>query len=95
MFGRDIAQTMVLTPSRLVVDSADDLFGMIEKRGYGFVSMDQAQADEAYKTPENMIGDFGNSWFERWTHSQGKALLNEPNVDADVWNLWKSRGTKK
>lgn len=95
MFGHDIAQTMVLTPSRLVVDSADDLFSMIEKRGYSFISMDEALLDEAYKTPENMIGDFGNSWFERWTHSQGKPLLNEPNVDTDVWNIWKSRGTKK
>ena len=39
MFGRDINQTMVLTPSRLVADTADELFGMLEKRGYEFVSM--------------------------------------------------------
>ncbi|MET0753260.1 MAG: M56 family metallopeptidase, partial [Pyrinomonadaceae bacterium] len=56
MFGRDIAQTMVLTPSRLVADSSDDLFGMIEKRGYSYVSMEEALSDDAYKTQENFSG---------------------------------------
>ena len=78
MFGRQIPQTMVLTPSRLVADSADDLFGMIRNRGYSFVSMNDALADDAYKTPENMFGQFGNSWFERWTYSQGKKLATSP-----------------
>jgi beta-lactamase regulating signal transducer with metallopeptidase domain/peptidoglycan/xylan/chitin deacetylase (PgdA/CDA1 family) len=95
MFGRDIPQTMVLTTSRLVADSADDLFGMIQKRGYNFVSMDEAQADEAYKTPENVIGNFGNSWFERWTATQGKKLREEPKVDDSVAASWKERQLKK
>lgn len=92
MFGRDIAQTMVLTPSRLVADSSDELFGMIERRGYKFVSMDEALKDEAYKTPENFTGSkSGISWFERWTLTQGKKLRDEPKVDADVWKLWKEK----
>lgn len=91
LFGRDVAQTMVLTPSRLVADSADDLFGTLQKRGYKFVPIDEAQSDEAYKTPENMIGEFGNSWFERWTVSQGRKLRDEPKVDAAVEGIWKER----
>jgi len=95
MFGRDIPQTMVLTSSRLVADSADDLFGMIQKRGYSFVSMDEAQADVAYNTPENIIGEFGNSWFERWTATQGKKLRDEPRVDDSVAAIWKDKQIKK
>jgi beta-lactamase regulating signal transducer with metallopeptidase domain len=100
MFGRDIAQTMVLTPSRLITDSADDLFGMIEKRGYKFVAMEEALADEAYKTPENFvntrdaIGKSGISWFERWTLAQGKKLREEPKVDARVWKTWEEKKSK-
>jgi beta-lactamase regulating signal transducer with metallopeptidase domain len=94
MFGREIAQTMVLTPSRLVTDSADDLFGMIRGRGYRFVSMDDALSDEAYKTPESMFGEFGNSWFERWTYTQGRKLREEPAVDPEVLAVWKSRSQK-
>jgi beta-lactamase regulating signal transducer with metallopeptidase domain/peptidoglycan/xylan/chitin deacetylase (PgdA/CDA1 family) len=88
MFGRDIAQTMVLTPSRLVADSFDELSGMINKRGYQFVSMDEALKDEAYQTPENFAGKSGISWFERWQMGKGKQLLEEPKVDATVQKIW-------
>lgn len=95
LFGRDIPQTMVLTPSRLVVDSADDLFGMIGKRGYSFVSMDDALADVAYKTPETFVGNSGISWFERWTLAQGKRLRDEPKIDEAVQKIWEERSAKK
>lgn len=94
MFGRDIAQTMVLTPSRLVTDSADELFGMIERRGYKFVSMEEAQKDEAYRTPESFYGESGISWFERWQMLQGKKLRDEPRVDKKVWSLWEQSKPK-
>ena len=94
MFGRDIAQTMVLTPSRLVADSSDELFGMIQKRGYQFVSMDEAQKDEAYQTPETFTGKSGISWFERWQMAKGKKLLDEPRVHADVWKIWNETKSK-
>ncbi len=96
MFGRDIAQTLVLTPSRLVADSADELFGIFEKRGYNFVPMDEALSDEAYKTPENFTGvKAGISWFERWQMAQGKKLRDEPKVSAEVWKTWEETKTKK
>jgi len=88
MFGRDIAQTMVLTPSRLVADSADDLFGMIKKRGYQFVTMSNAQADPAYQSSESFFGNSGISWFERWRMKQGQQLLDEPKVDPLVQKIW-------
>jgi beta-lactamase regulating signal transducer with metallopeptidase domain len=95
MFGRDIAQTMVLTPSRLVTDSADDLFGMIEKRGYKFVSMDEAQSDEAYQKAESFYGKSGISWFERWQMADGKRLRDEPKVSADVQKIWDEKKPAK
>ncbi len=94
MFGRDIAQTMVLTPSRLVADSFDDLFGMIEKRGYKFVSMEEALSDPANQTPENFYGKAGISWFERWRMAQGGKLLDEPQVSSTVEDAWKNRNDK-
>jgi beta-lactamase regulating signal transducer with metallopeptidase domain len=95
MFGRNISQTMVLTPSRLVADSADELFGMIEKRGYKFVSMDEALSDAAYDTPENFTGKSGISWFERWTLTQGKRLRDEPKVSGEVQKFWDENKPKK
>jgi hypothetical protein len=92
MFGRDIAQTLVLTPSRLITDTADEFFGMLESRGYKFVSMDEAQADEAYQTREALVeSKSGISWFERWQMAQGKKLLDEPRVSQSVWKTWENR----
>jgi len=92
MFGRDIAQTMVLTPSRLVADSFDEVFGMLEKRGYKFVSMDEAQKDTAYNTEEKFVeSKSGISWFERWQMAQGKKLRDEPKVHAPVEKMWNER----
>ena len=94
MFGRDINQTMVLTPSRLVADTADELFGMLEKRGYEFVSISEAQTDSAYQTPQNFAGiKAGISWFERWQMTKGKELLKEPEVSQMVENAWANRKT--
>jgi beta-lactamase regulating signal transducer with metallopeptidase domain len=91
MFGRDIAQTMVLTPSRLVADTGNDLFGILEKRGYKFVAIGEAQSDPAYQAPESFMGKFGISWFERWQKTQGKPLLDEPDPDAYVVRTWDTK----
>lgn len=94
LFNRQIPQTMVLTPSRLVADTADELFGVLEKSGYSFVSMDAAQADEAYQTEENFVGESGISWFERWQMKRGAKLLDEPRVGKSVSDAWDRRNDK-
>ncbi|MFN2500892.1 MAG: M56 family metallopeptidase [Pyrinomonadaceae bacterium] len=91
MFGRDIRQTMVLTPSRLITDTADEFFGMLKKRGYSFITVGEAQSDEAYKTKESFTGQAGISWFERWAMASGRKLRDEPEIDADVQKIWNER----
>ena len=95
MFGRDIAQTLVLTPSRLVADTSDELFGMFERQGYKFVSMDEALADEAYRTEENFSGKAGISWFERWALKHNKPLKPEPEVSVTVEKIWTEAKAQK
>jgi beta-lactamase regulating signal transducer with metallopeptidase domain len=94
MFGRDIAQTMVLTPSGLTADTADELFEMARKRGYSFISINEAQQDPAYKTAENFYREAGISWFERWTMAKGEKLRDEPAVDQNILSIWNERKAK-
>lgn len=91
LFGRDIPQTMVLTPSRLITDAADEFFAMVAKRGYTFISVDEAQGDVAYKTKEDFTGEAGISWFERWTLAKGNRLRKEPEIDQTVQKFWNER----
>ena len=94
LFGRDIPQTMVLTPSRLITDTADEFFEMAAKRGYTFVSVDEAQGDKAYKTSESYAGENGISWFERWSLAKGQNLRPEPDVDQLVRRIWNEHHPK-
>lgn len=91
LFAREIPQTLVLTTSRLVADSADELFGMFARRGYEFVSMDVALNDEAYNQSETFVGRAGISWMERWSMTRGKKLRTEPKVAEEVNKVWESR----
>lgn len=91
LFGRDIPQTMVLTPSRLIADTADEFFSMATKRGYTFVTIDEAQSDPAYRTNESFTGEAGISWFERWSMARGQRLRHEPDVDESVKRTWEGR----
>lgn len=91
MFGRDIPQTLVLTPSRLVVDTADAFFAMASKRGYSYVSIDDALSDVAYKSKDDFNGEAGISWFERWSMAKGSKLRAEPEVDQFVEAAWNAR----
>jgi hypothetical protein len=88
MFGRDIPQTMVLTPSRLITDTADEFFTLVSKRGYSFITIEEAQSDAAYRTKEDFVGTSGISWFERWQMAKGRPLLKEPEVDASIQKVW-------
>ena len=82
---------MVLTPSRLITDTADEFFAMVSARGYKFIPIDEAQSDPAYKTKENFTGEAGISWFERWTMARGQKLRHEPDVDLAVRRVWAER----
>jgi hypothetical protein len=64
---------------------------MMAKRGYKFVSMDDAMSDDVFKTPETYAGDKGISWFDRWTLTAGKRLKDEPDVDEFVQKIWEKR----
>ena len=79
LFGREIPQILLLTPSRLNADYFGDLTGMIEERGYQYVTMDQAIADPAFKSKDTYAGRTGISWLQRWAITRGGAWRDEPH----------------
>ena len=69
--GREIPQVLMLTASPLNAHSFDDLAAMMKRRGYSFVTLDQATRDEAYELPDTYTGANGNSWIARWAATKG------------------------
>jgi len=72
LFGRPIRQTLLIHSNALNARAFNTLATMLERRGYSFVSLEQALADPAYRTADTYAGSGGISWIHRWALSAGR-----------------------
>ena len=89
LFGREIAQTLLIHANFINSDYFDDLVAMFKRRGYKFVDLETALKDEAYRLPDNFTGGAGISWLHRWALDRGRenVLTDEPMVPEFVLKL--------
>jgi len=82
LFGREISQTLLIHANFINSDYFDDLAAMFRKRGYRFVTLEEALKDDAYRLPDTYVGPAGISWIHRWALAKGRewVLLDEPKV---------------
>ncbi|HEX6126899.1 MAG TPA: polysaccharide deacetylase family protein [Pyrinomonadaceae bacterium] len=82
LFGREISQTLLIHANFINSDYLDDLAVMFKKRGYKFVTLDEALRDDAYRLPDTYIGPAGISWLHRWARDKGREYVvsDEPKV---------------
>lgn len=82
LFGREVKQILLLHANFINSDYFDDLAAMLKKRGYKFVTLEDALKDEAYKLPDTYDKRNGISWLHRWAIDRGKGniLPDEPKV---------------
>jgi peptidoglycan/xylan/chitin deacetylase (PgdA/CDA1 family) len=82
IFGREIKQILLIHANFINSDYFDDLAKMLKKRGYKFVSLEEALKDEAYKLPDNFVRRNGISWLHRWALDKGRenVLPDEPKT---------------
>lgn len=83
VLGRDIPQILALHANRLNADMVADVLAMLRKRGYRFISLDEALKDPAYHQPESYAGPDSLSWIHRW--SLAKGLPNKAEPSAPGW----------
>ena len=90
IFNREIPQTLLLHANDMTADSLDELLTRYESRGYRFITLEQAMADPAYKTPDTLVSSFGPTWFWRWTKTLGIKVsgAGDPEVPAWVMELF-------
>ena len=92
VFGREIPQVLMLTTSPVVADQFDEMVAMLKRRGYRFVTLDEAVGDEAYSRPENYTGEWGVSWLQRWAHSKFGEFREEPYLPTYMRQFSKREG---
>jgi len=85
--GSDIPQVLLIHASLLNADRFDALARMIERRGYAFVTLEEALADSAYRSADTYVGPAGITWLHRWALTRGVTggvFAGEPDVPADI-----------
>jgi peptidoglycan/xylan/chitin deacetylase (PgdA/CDA1 family) len=71
LFGREIKQVLLLHANALNADYFDELARMMRKRGYKFITIDEALKDEAYRSEDTYTGAGGITWLHRWAITRG------------------------
>ena len=80
--GYEPKQILLLHANELEGDHILEVLEVIRKRGYRFISLEDALTDKAYRLPDTYIGE-GTGWLDHWAITQGK-----PPQDAPVFPAW-------
>ena len=89
-FGRNIKHVLLIHANRLNSDYFEVLCEMIKKRGYKFISLEEALKDDAYKTKDTFIKNNGISWMDRWALTAGKKrefFIGEPTTPKFIMDI--------
>lgn len=83
LFGREIAQVLLIHANALNADHFDALARIARRRGYAFVPLARALADPAYATPDEYVGAWGISWLHHFEITAGRK--RSPSPDPPAW----------
>ena len=71
LYGREIAQILLIHCNELNSVSLRDSIARLRKRGYTFITLEEAMRDYAYQRPDTFAGP-GGSWLSRTATVMGK-----------------------
>lgn len=90
VLGYEVKEVLLLHANELNADHFDDLARMMRRRGYSFISLEQALKDKAYSL-EDAQSSKGISWLHRWALAKGMPMREEPREPQWVAALFNNR----
>jgi hypothetical protein len=88
--GREPSQVLLLHANLLNADYLGSLAEMLRKRGYQFISLDQALEDPANDLLDDYVGRRGLSWLQRWAITSGCEPGKQPEISEWVGEVARS-----
>ena len=76
--GYEPKQILLLHASNLEADHIGELLDVLRKRGYRFITLQDALSDAVYSLPDTYVGEEGTGWLDHWAISQGKIPQGAP-----------------
>jgi peptidoglycan/xylan/chitin deacetylase (PgdA/CDA1 family) len=86
-FGREVPQVLLVHANATNADALGEALDRLAARGYRFVTLGEALADDAWRTPDDYIGPRGPSWLFRFRVAKGLPLHLELEPDPPRWVL--------
>jgi peptidoglycan/xylan/chitin deacetylase (PgdA/CDA1 family) len=90
LIGYEPAQILLLHGNWLEADHIGELLDLLRKRGYGFVTLQDALSDSAYSMPDEFVGEEGGSWLDHWAITRGQPPRDTPSFPQWVMDLSKA-----
>ena len=69
--GYEVKQILLLHGNQLEADHIGELLDVLRKRGYRFITLQDALSDPAYGMPDTYVGE-GTGWLDHWAITQSK-----------------------
>ena len=76
--GYEPRQIILLHASNLEADHIGELLDVLRRRGYRFITLQDALSDSAYSLPDTFVGEEGTGWLDHWAITQGKVPQGAP-----------------
>lgn len=86
-FGREVPQVLLVHANGTNADALDEVMERLAGRGYRFVTLDAALADDAWRTPDEYVGSQGPSWLHRFRVAKGLPVRLDLEPDPPKWVL--------
>lgn len=87
-FGYEIKQVLLLHANELNADYFDKVAAMMKRRGYSFITLDEALKDKTYNLPEAQTKK-GFSWIHRWRLAKNLPMVYEPSEPEFITKMFK------
>jgi len=89
LLGYESKQILLIHANQLEADHIGELFDVFRKRGYRFITLEEALSDSAYGLPDTYLGEEGTGWLDHWAITMGKIPQGEPQFPQWVIDLAK------
>ncbi len=91
--GGEHPQILLIHASQLNADSLGAMLSAMRKRGYNFISLEEALKHPAYSLKDGYAGAPGIVWQHRWAEGMGKPnrYREDPDPPKFILDLWNNR----
>jgi len=93
LVGYEPKQILLLHANQVEADHLGELVEVIRKRGYRFISLEDALSDQVYSLPDTYVGEEGTDWLDHWAITRGKPPQGRPVFPA--WVIERSKALSR